>query len=128
MMRRWFAIATLLLTLAATGACVRSVQLNPEDTPAGTAIRGNIRLVDKDGVVYVAQALTVTDTGDYRLELVERIDDGVPVRLIETTLPQADVVSIRSDQTNRWAVAGVVTATVVFMVWLYYKINTSVFD
>jgi hypothetical protein len=128
MMRRWFAIATLLLTLVATGACLRSVELNPEDTPAGTAIRGNIRLVDKDGVVYLAQTLTVTDTGDYRLEMVERIDDGVPERLIETTLPQADVVSIRSNQTNRWAVAGLVTATALFMVWLYFKINTSVFD
>jgi hypothetical protein len=128
MIRRWFAIALTLLTLTATGACLRSVELNPEDTPAGTAMRGNIRLVDKDGVVYHAQSLTVTDTGDYRLEMVERVEDGVGEYLIETVLPQADVVSIRSNQTNRWAVAGLVTATALFMVWLYYKINTSVFD
>jgi len=127
-MKRWTAIVLMLLTLTATGACVRLVELNPEDTPSGTAMRGNIRLVDKDGVVYVAQALTVTDTGDYRLEMVERIEDGVPEFLMETTLAKAAVVSVRSSETNRWAVAGLVTATALFMVWLYYKINTSVFD
>ena len=128
MTRRWLAITLLLLTLTATGACLRSVELNPEDTPSGTALRGNIRLVDKDGIIYVAQALTVTDAGDYRLEMVERIEDGVAEYVIETTLPQADVVSVRTSETNRWAVAGLVTATSLFMVWLYYKINTSVFD
>ncbi len=128
MTRRWLAITLLLLTLTATGACLRSVELNPEDTPSGTALRGNVRLVDKDGVIYVAQALTVTDTGDYRLEMVERIEDGVAEYVMETTLPQASVVSVRTSETNRWAVAGLVTATSLFMVWLYYKINTSVFD
>jgi hypothetical protein len=127
-MRRWTAIALTLFAVAGAGACLHSVELNPEDTPSGTALRGNIRLVDRDGVVYIAQSLTVTDTGDYRLEMVERITDGVSEYLVETTLPQAEVVSVRSRQTNRWAVAGLVTATALFMVWLYYKINTSVFD
>ncbi|MBM4118498.1 hypothetical protein FJ251_12330 [bacterium] len=128
MLRRWLAIALTLLTLSGTGACLRAVEVNPEETPSGTALRGNIRVVDRDGIVYIAQSLRVTESGDYLLEMVERIDDGVSEVLMETTLPRAEVVSIRRSETNRWAVAGLVAGTALFMVWLYYKINTSVFD
>jgi hypothetical protein len=129
MTRRWVGVGLTLLLLA-TGACTRTMEVNPEDAATELADKGvgNVRVVDKQGIVYLAQALTETEDGNYLLETVERIDDGVSEYLTDLTLRKSEVVSVRYSKVNRWAVGGMVTATSLFMVWLYYKINTDVFD
>ncbi|MCB9514676.1 MAG: hypothetical protein H6693_00595 [Candidatus Latescibacteria bacterium] len=130
MTRRWVGVGLTLLMLLTTGACMRTMEVNPEDAAAELAESGvgNIRIVDKNGIVYLAQSLTETEEGNYLLETVERIDDGVSEYFVDTTIPRDDVVSVHYSKVNTWVVAGMVTATSLFMVWLYYKINTSVFD
>lgn len=128
MTRRRLLAALTLLTLFALGACTRSMELTPDESLDEGTYRGNIRVEDRKGVIYNAQAISETDEGDYLLEMVEVVNDGVVDHEIEVVLTRSQVVSIRYRETNRWAVVGMVTSVTVFMVWLYYKINTDVFD
>ncbi len=120
--------ATFTLSLFTLSGCIRSVEINPEEALAEGSYRGNVRVEDAKGVIYNAQAISETEEGDYLLEMVDVIDDGVVDREIEVVLAKADVVSIKYTENNRWATVGLVGGVSLFMVWLYYKINTSVFD
>lgn len=126
-MRRWVPVGLTLLAVLAAG-CAREVVVSTEDALAATDHYGNIRVVDKWGIVYLTQSLGETDEGDYLLQMVKVVDDGVVDYLQEHTVRREDVVSISYYEQNRWTVIGLVTGTALFMVWLYYKLNTSVFD
>lgn len=128
MMRRWLLLAlTLPLLLVSTG-CIRSVELNSDDALEASDHHGNIRIEDRRGIIYVAQSIDETDEGDYLLTMVKVIDDGVLDYQQEFMIARADVVSIRYYENNRWVVGTMLTGMSLFMIWLYYKINTSVFD
>ncbi len=128
MKRSWPLIALILMLLPAASGCLRSVEISSNDALEASDHYGNIRVEDRWGMVYVAQSIDENEDGDYLLTMVKVIDDGVIDYRNEHTVKRDDVISIKYYQNNRWMVVGMVAATTLFMGWLYFKINTSVFD
>ncbi len=128
MKRSWPLIALILMLLPAASGCLRSVEISSNDALEASDHYGNIRVEERWGMVYVAHSIAETEDGDYLLTMVKVIDDGVIDYRNEHTVKRDDVISIKYYQNNRWMVVGMVAATTLFMGWLYFKINTSVFD
>ncbi|MBN2169959.1 MAG: hypothetical protein JW819_01405 [Candidatus Krumholzibacteriota bacterium] len=134
MTRRWVTLGLTLLAALALGGCLRTVELNPEtlqpeDVDAATAHYGNVHFLDKRGIDYFAQSFEVSeDGGSFLLKMVEVVDDGVHTNEVDVALPRGSVVSIRYSENSPWILGSLVTGTALFMVYLYYKINTDVFD
>jgi len=127
-MRRWVLILLTLAVALALGGCLRSVAVNPEDAVAASEHFGNIRIEDEQGVFYYAQSLEEGEEGFYTLNMVKIVDDGVADYVNEHHLAEDKIVAIHYYENNRWVVAGLTTATVLFLIYLYYSINTSIFD
>jgi hypothetical protein len=128
MKRSWPLIALILFLLPAASGCLRSVEMSSDDALEAADHYGNIRIEDRWGMVYLAQSIDENEDGDYLLTMVKVIDDGVIDYQNEHLVKRDDVTSIKYYQNNRWMVVGAVTGTALFMGWLYFKINTSVFD
>ncbi len=128
MKRSWPLIALILMLLPAASGCLRSVEISSNDALEASDHYGNIRVEDRWGMVYVAQSIDENEDGDYLLTMVKVIDDGVIDYRNEHLVKRDDVTSIKYYKNNRWMVVGMVAATTLFMGWLYFKINTSVFD
>lgn len=128
MTRRWFLVGTLIVSVLSLGACLRSVEVNPEDAIAASEHYGNIRIEDEEGIFYYAQSIEEGEEGFYLLNMVKVVDDGVVKYVNEHSVPKETIVAVHYYENNRWIVAGLVTATALFIVWLYYSINTSIFD
>ena len=130
MTRRWpWALPALLMIALAAGGCLRSVEIEPADVTAESEIIGNVLAIDKKGVHYHAQSFFVTPTGDsLRLIMVEIVDDGVVSRTPGLTVAKQNIESFHYYQNDNRIVLGLVGAISLFMVFLYYKINTSLFD
>lgn len=128
MKRSWPLIALILFLLPAASGCLRSVEISSDDALDAEEHYGNIRIEDRWGMVYVAQSIDENDDGDYLLTMVKVIDDGVIDYKNEHLVLRDDVTTIKYYRNNRWLVTGMVAGTALFMGWLYFKINTSVFD
>ena len=125
--RRLLLIVSILI-LPALGACLRAVEISPENAVDSAGHLGNIKVETKSGILYYAQSIEEGEAGFYRLIMVKVVDDGVKSWKTELALPKASVVSIHYYENNKWLVGGTIAVTSLFIVWLYYKINTSVFD
>jgi hypothetical protein len=130
MKRSWALVAITFLSLMALCGCMtKTVVLDVDNVLDSSEHLGNIRFVDDKGLIYIAQAVEETDEGDtYRLLMAEVIDDGVRSNEMEVILAKKSIVSATYHENNKWVVGGMVTGTSVFLFWLYYKINTDVFD
>ena len=134
MTRRWALLGLTLLAALALGGCLRTVELNPEtiqaeDVDAAAEYHGNVHFLDKQGIDYYAQSFELSeDGGSFLLKMVEVVDDGVHTNEVDVALPRAAVVSISYSENSPWVLGSLVTGTALFMVYLYYKINTDVFD
>jgi hypothetical protein len=128
MKRSWVSIVSVLLCVLNLGACVRSVEVNPEDAVEASEHFGNIRIVDKRGIEYYAQSIEEGEEGYYTLNMVQIVDDGVSKYVNEYSIAKASIVKVHYFENNRWIVGGALTALAVFMIYLYYSINTSIFD
>lgn len=134
MTRRWAPLGLTLLAALALAGCMRTVELDPEtlqaeDVEAAEEHHGNVYFLDKQGVEYFAQSFELSEDGDgFLLKMVEVVDDGVHTTEVDVALPRQSVVAIRYSENSPWVLGSLVTGTALFMVYLYYKINTDVFD
>jgi hypothetical protein len=129
MKRSWVLTALIPLLALALGGCLRSVEVNPEDLGEDAELVGHVKVTDKTGIEYKAQSLMNSEDGEsFLLQRVDVVNDGVKSQAEEYLLPKDQVKSIEYYKTNGWVVFGLVVAVGLFMVFLYYKINTDVFD
>ncbi len=117
-----------LLIAPALSGCLRSVEISPENAIAASDHLGNIRIEDEEGIIYIAQSIEEGEEGFYLLNMVKVIDDGVPKWETEYSLPKDRVTKIHYYQNNKWVTGTAIASASLFMVWLYYKINTTIFD
>ena len=129
MKRAWVLVAMLILLPLMMGGCMRAMDLNPENAMPPEDHCGYIHFTADDGVIYQAQSFDYDqESENYLLYMVKITNDGVESSEVEMSLPKEDVVAIQYYTNNKWLTAGLVGGAAVFLVWLYYSINTSVFD
>jgi hypothetical protein len=117
-----------LLVIPLLGGCLRSVEISPENALDAAEHLGNIKLEDENGILYYAQSIEEGEEGYFLLTMVKVVDDGVASWEHEFQLAKESVVSIHYFENNKWVVGSAIAAASLFMIWLYYEINTSVFD
>ncbi|MCP4546151.1 MAG: hypothetical protein GY835_06770 [bacterium] len=129
MKRSWILVGLMCILPLALGGCLTAVELSPENAMDAGEQNVNILIEDINGLSYVAQGIEYDgETDGYKLFQVEITNDGVVSNELELFLPKEQVVSVKYYKNNKWMVATLVTGASIFLVWLYYSINTSVFD
>ena len=122
--------ALILVLVAMLGACVKSVDLNPElmteDEIADVEnYVGSVRVETVNGIIYKAQTLKSAEGDSLHLVMVEMIDDGVSRNLPTVILPKDKLISIELQENNRGVVGGALVGIALMTLVLYYQINGS---
>jgi len=128
MLRRWVTVGITLFSTLLTGACLRAVEVSPEDALAASEHYGNILIEDKDGILYYAQSIEEGEEGFFKLNMVKVVNDGVDRYLNEQTIAKEEITSIKYYKNNRWVTIGALAALSVFILYIYYSVNTSLLD
>ena len=128
MLRRWVTVGITLFSTLLTGACLRAVEVSPEDALAASEHYGNILIEDQDGILYYAQSIEEGEEGFFKLNMVKVVNDGVDRYLNEQTIAKEEITSIKYYKNNRWVTIGALAALSVFILYIYYSVNTSLLD